>query len=110
MTTIHTRPGAVVRTVLGASGHTEPIHVHGASILVASVVTAIDGPAAQLEVFADQRSEAGVWSQVAALTAQTSPGTETTAVMTSTPSTHLRLRWSLPPGVSASVLLVVAGA
>jgi hypothetical protein len=91
---------AGVWSVLTAGGTSESFKVQPTgTMFVASVVTSVVGTTPSLQVFLDVMNVAGAWIQVAALTAQTSTGTQSAAVTPPAAASELtnvgRLRWTV---------------
>jgi len=101
--------------VLTAGGVSDQFHLSAhANVIVASIVTAINGTSPSLQLFLDVLDPAGNWTQVAALTAQTATGVQTAiATASAVPGPQARVarfRWTLTgTAPSATVLLTAAG-
>lgn len=103
----------VVWADLGAGGTSDPFTITSSAqaIEVASTVLAIDA-GNSLTVFADIQDTDGNWIQATALTAQTTPGTQTALVaslgaVTPNFTSVARLRWTTTAGSVAALLVAV---
>lgn len=81
----------------GASGETAPFALAEAApgVFVASVVTGVSGTLPELQVFLDVLEE-GTWTQVAALTEQSTAGVESASAQAPPDASGTyRLRWTV---------------